>query len=90
VAGDGNEAVAIWKAWGRVLGLPLLVADETGGYREISQRLGQVTVGKVAQRRRRRSSLKRRRPSILMRRRMGRPIESAPVIRGAREIIARN
>ncbi len=89
VAADDNEAVAVWKAWGRVLGLPLLVEDE-GNYREIGSRLGKIAVGKVAPRRRRRSSLKRRRPSILMRRRMGRSLDTAPVIRDAREIIARN
>lgn len=90
VAGDDNEAVATWKAWGRVLGLPLLVADEDGGYSEIGSRLGNLPVGKVSPRRRRRSALKRRRPSILMRRRAGRSLEGATVIRGAREIIARN
>jgi hypothetical protein len=88
-ATDDREAVSTWKAWGRVLGLPLLVEDE-GGYREIGSRLGKLHTGKVAQRRRRRSALKRRRPSILLRRRPGRSLEGAPVIRGAREIIARN
>ncbi len=90
VASDDSEAVAVWKAWGRVLGLPLLVAEENGGFREIGARVGAVNAGKPAGRRRRRSGLKRRRPSILMRRRMGRSLAGAPVVRGEREIIARN
>jgi len=90
VADDDKEAVATWKAWGRVLGLPLLVAEESGEFREITKRLGALGVGKVAQRRRRRSAMKRRRPSILMRRRIGRSLKDAAVHRGEREIIARN
>jgi hypothetical protein len=90
VADDDNEAVVTWKAWGRVLGLPLLVAEQSGECREITKRLGAVGIGKVAQRRRRRSAIKRRRPSILMRRRAGRSIDGAVVHRDEREIIARN
>jgi hypothetical protein len=87
-AGD-DDAVAHWKAWGRVLGLPLLVEEE-GGFREIGSRLGALDVREVSPRRRRRSALKRRRPSILMRRRAGRSLQGAAVHRGEREIIARN
>jgi hypothetical protein len=90
VARDDNEAIASWKAWGRVLGLPLLVAEPGGACREITKRLGALSIAEVAQRRRRRSALKRRRPSILRRRRMGRSIADASVHRGEREIIARN
>jgi hypothetical protein len=90
IASDDREAVAVWKAWGRVLKLPLLMSEQSGGVREIETRLGAVRVGKVVQRRRRRLAIKRRRPSILMRRRKGRSIENAAVHRGEREIIARN
>ena len=30
IATDGDDGIAIWKSWGRVLGLPLLVADHDG------------------------------------------------------------
>jgi hypothetical protein len=90
VAGDDGDAIVVWKAWGRVLGLPLLVAQEDGTYREIGDRLGAIAVGEVSPRRRRRSALKRRRPSILLRRRAGRSLEGAQVHHGEREIIARN
>ncbi len=90
VGDDGSEAMALWKAWGRVLGLPLLLEDEAGELREAFVRLGALAIGAPRQRRRRRSALKRRRPSILMRRRMGRPLGGASVHRGEREIIARN
>jgi hypothetical protein len=89
VAAEDDDAVAHWKAWGRVLGLPLLVEEE-GGFREIGSRLGALGIGEISQRRRRRTALKRRRPAILMRRRAGRPLRGASVHRGECEIIARN
>lgn len=87
---DDDEVVAIWKAWGRVLGLPLLLAEADGELRETFARLGGVRLEAPAPRRRRRSALKRRRPSILMRRRMGRSLDGAAIHRDEREIIARN
>lgn len=89
IAAEDDDAIAHWKAWGRVLGLPLLVEEE-GGFREIGSRLGALDIRETAPRRRRRSALKRRRPSILMRRRAGRSLQGAAVYTGEREIIARN
>ena len=89
-ASECDNVAAIWKAWGRVLGLPLLVAEGDGMLREPLARLGAVTIEDPQPRRRRRSVLKRRRPSILMRRKPGRGVDGASVHRGEREIIARN
>lgn len=90
VASDGGDAMAEWKCWSRVLGVPLLVADAGGGFREPFGRMGRVALGKPSPRRRRRATIKARRPSILMRRKPGRPSASPAVYRGEREIIARN
>ena len=90
VAEDCDDVTAAWKAWGRVFGLPLLVADADGSMREAMPRIGRVAVRKAAARRRRHSALRRRKPSILLRRKPGRAIAGAPVHRGEREIIARN
>ena len=87
---DGDEIVAVWKSWGRVLGLPLLLAERDGSLHEPFPRLGGVSIAEPAPRRRRRSSLKRRRPSILLRRKPGRSIADAAIHRDEREIIARN
>ena len=85
----GNDVVAEWQRWARVLGRPLLIADGDG-FREPFERLGAVRVGAPAPRRRARATLRRRRPSILMRRKPGRPLSAPPVHRGEREIIARD
>jgi len=90
VATDSDEAMAQWKSWARVLGLPLLVADGDGALREPFRRIGRLAVGQPAPRRRRRNAIKWRRPSILMRRKPGRPHAEPPVHRGEREIIARS
>jgi hypothetical protein len=87
---DGDEIVAVWKSWGRVLGLPLLLAERDGTLHEPFPRLGGVGIADPAPRRRRWSALKRRRPSILLRRTPGRPIADATVHRDEREIIARD
>src|SRR5690348_3132686 len=68
VATDGDDALAQWKSWGRVLGVPLLVADGDGSLREPFRRIGRLAVGEPSPRRRRRAAIKARRPSILMRR----------------------
>jgi hypothetical protein len=90
VADEGDDAMAEWKSWSRVLGVPLLVADDDGALREPFRRIGRVALGKSAPRRRRRAAIKWRRPSILMRRKPGRPAATPTVHSGEREIIARN
>ena len=90
VAADSEDVVAEWQRWGRVLGLPLLIPDGEGSFREPFARLGGVRVATPAARRRSRGALRRRRPSILMRRKPGRPGAQPQVHSGEREIIARN
>jgi hypothetical protein len=85
-----DDIVAEWQAWGRVLGLPLLVADRDGSLREPFARLGALRIEAPTWRRRRRSAIFRRRPSALLRRRAGVPAATPSVHRGEREIIARN
>ncbi len=83
-----DEAVAEWRAWSEVLGVPLLLAKQ--GESAVDAHLGQIHVERPRPRRRRRSALKNRRPAILLRRRSGRVTRRTPVHRGEREIIARN
>jgi hypothetical protein len=85
-----DEIVAEWHAWGRVLGLPLLVAERDGSLREPFARLGAVLVEAPTRRRRRRSTIARRRSSMRLRRRAASLPETPAVHRGEREIIARN
>jgi hypothetical protein len=87
---ESDDIVAEWQSWGRVLGLPLLVAERDGTLREPFARLGAVRVAQPAWRRRRRSAVAKRRPPRLMRRRAGKLPEAPVVHRGEREIIARN
>jgi hypothetical protein len=87
---DSDDIVAEWQSWGRVLGLPLLVAEGDGALREPFARLGGVRIEAPTWRRRRRSAIARRRPSRLLRRSPGK-LPATPVVhRGEREIIARN
>ena len=86
---EADDAMAEWRIWGRVLGLPLLVEDD-GALREPFARMGGVRIERVRARRRRRNAIKRRRPSMPLRRRMGGLTEATPVHRGEHEIIARN
>ena len=87
---DREEIVAEWQSWGRVLGLPLLVAETDGSLRPPFAMLGAVRIEKPTWRRRRRSAIARRRPSRLMRRRLGK-LPALPVVhRDEREIIARD
>jgi Family of unknown function (DUF6101) len=90
VAADGDDVVAEWKCWSRVLGRPLLVAEGDGALREPFPRLGGVHVGAPTPRRRRRAAVKWRRPRFLMRRKPGRRAATPVVFRGEHEIIARN
>jgi hypothetical protein len=90
VATEGGDAMAEWKSWSRVLGVPLLVDAGNGALREPFRRIGRIGVGNPAPRRRRRAAIKRRRPSILLRRKPGRPAAEPLVHRGESEIIARD
>jgi len=85
-----DDAVAEWQSWGRVLGLPLLVAERDGSLREPFARLGALRIEAPTWRRRRRTAIARRRPSALLRRRAGVLPETPAIHRGEREIIARN
>jgi Family of unknown function (DUF6101) len=85
-----DDVVAEWQCWGRVLGLPLLVAEGDGSLREPFARIGAVRVEAPTWRRRRRNAIARRRPVLLMRRRIVKAAGSAIVHRDEREIIARN
>ncbi len=89
-SGEADEAFAEWRAWAKVLGLPLLVAEDDGVLREPFARLGGLRIDAVRPRRRRRSALKGRRPALPLRRATGKLSEATPVHRGEREIIARN
>jgi hypothetical protein len=90
IAPEGDEALAQWKCWACVLGLPLLVVNGDGSLIEPLRRIGRLGVGSPAPRRRRRGALRFRRPSILLRRKPGRPLREPQVHRGEREIIARD
>jgi hypothetical protein len=90
VSPEADDAMAEWRAWGSVLGLPLLVVEEGGQLREPFARMGGVLVARPRPRRRRHNAIKRRRPSLPMRRRPGRLDQATPVHRDEREIIARN
>jgi len=87
---DGEDVVAEWQLWARILGLPLLVADPNGVLREPFGRMGGVRLDATAPRRRRQNAIKNRRPSMPLRRRCGLIRNQPTVHRGEREIIARN
>ncbi len=89
-APETDDIVAEWQSWGRVLGLPLLVAQGDGSLREPFARLGALRVEAPAWRRRRRTAIARRRPSRLLRRRPGAVSPTPAVHCDEREIIARN
>ena len=85
--GDGEDVAADWQAWGRALGLPLLIVDGDGTVRTPLEQLGPLVVGE-AKARRAPSSLKGRRPRFLKRRKTGFYKEVETLY--AREIIARD
>lgn len=70
VARDLAEIAADWKAWARVLGLPMLLVESDGSWREVEARIGRVLVA-PARPRRARSVMNGRRPRFLARRKMG-------------------
>jgi hypothetical protein len=87
---ESDDIVAEWRSWGRVIGLPLLVAEGDGSLREPFARMGALRIEAPTWRRRRRSAIAKRRPSRLLRRRVGK-LPATPIVhRGEREIIARN
>jgi hypothetical protein len=86
---EGDDIVAEWQSWGRVLGLPLLIAEPDGSLREPFTRLGRLRTEAPTYRRRRRTAVASRRPANLQRRRVRVPASPA-IHRGEREIIARN
>jgi hypothetical protein len=90
VSTDSDDVLAEWRSWSQVLGLPQLIDDDEGGWREPFARLGGVRIEPVRPRRRRHSALKRRRPAMTLRRKAGKISDTTPVYRGEREIIARN
>ncbi len=85
--GDGEDVAADWQAWGKALGLPLLIVEADGAIREAMPRLGGLDV-QAPRARRMASPLKRRRPRFLKRRKIGVQGESVRI--EADEIIARD
>jgi Family of unknown function (DUF6101) len=83
---DNDDIVAEWRIWGRVLGLPLLIAETDGTVREAFARIGPLRIAAPTWRRRSRSAIARRRPSRLLRRRAGRANGATVVHRGEREL----
>jgi Family of unknown function (DUF6101) len=87
-ATEATDLLAEWRLWGRILGMPLLAADDDGTLHEAFARLGAVRIADPYERARRRGSVRKRRPRILMRRKPGRP--GVTTLHREREIIARN
>lgn len=85
IADDPAEMAADWQAWGRVLGLPLLLVGIDGRIEHPLDQLGPLTVA-APRPRRRHSFFAGRRPRFLVRRKPGR---SGPDVRvEGREISA--
>src|SRR4051794_41953139 len=75
---DGTDIVAEWRAWGRALSVPLLVADADGCLREPFDRIGGGRGGPPAARRRRHPAPRGRPPPPPLRRRGGAPPPHPP------------
>lgn len=90
VSTEADDAMAEWRSWARVLGLPQLISNDEGGWREPFARIGGVRVARVKPRRRRHSVVQTRRPSRSLRRMAGKFKPDAPVYRGEDELIARD
>jgi hypothetical protein len=87
IADDPADVAADWQAWGRTLGLPLLVVGQDGTVASPVEQIGAV-IQQPPKPRRRHSFFADRRPRFLTRRKTGRP--GALEILTAREIIARD
>jgi hypothetical protein len=88
VGEEVDGLLAEWQRWGRVLGLPLLIAGLDGCLRPAVAMLGALVNGETAARRRRRTPLRKRRPYFFARRK-GPAVRLPPVVhRDEREIIA--
>lgn len=87
VAATVDDVIADWRAWSRVLALPMLMVEDDGSWRSLETRLGSVGV-KPVRPRRRRSALAGRRPRFLTRRKVGR-ISSDAVRLEKREMFGR-
>jgi hypothetical protein len=88
VAEETDHLIADWQLWGRTLGKKLLVAEDDGTLREPFDTLGLLTLGRVGERRERRTALRTRRPKMFRRRACTRAMDEMTVHRGEREIIA--
>jgi len=88
MARDLAEIAADWKAWARVLGLPMLLVEVDGSWRAIESRIGGVVVDRVKPRRAR-SVMKGRRPRFLTRRKVG-SMPAEPLIHRGREMFGRD
>ena len=80
---EESEALAMWRAWAKHLGVPLLVARPDGRL----QRFATQTDGQNHDRRARGVATKRSRGRFQRRRRVGGEIADAPLHKGEREII---
>lgn len=85
----GDDIVAEWQSWGRVLGVPLLVAERDGSLREPFARIGALRIEAPTRRRRQRTAIARRHPAALLRRRLSKSPDAPVIHRDEREIIAR-
>src|SRR5262249_37584225 len=90
VTSRADEALAEWRAWGQVLDVPLLLAEQRGSSTTASAQLDQLHIERPRPRRRRRTALKAWQPSILLRSSTGKITNVTPIRSGEREIIARN
>jgi hypothetical protein len=87
VSDDPAEVAADWQAWGRALGLPLLLVRQDGEIEAPLNQMGEMTL-LPSKPRRRHSYFAGRRPRFLARRKPGGEIMLERV--SAREIIARD
>ena len=85
-----GEALAEWRAWSQVLGVPLLLAETDAASQPANAQLGELQTERPRPRRRRRGALKARRSAFRLRRKLGKVSVTTSVHRGEREIIARN
>ena len=80
---DADDAVALWRDFGRTSGLPLLLETAEGVVSEPYPQLGRLALGAVRIRRRH-GFLNGRRPRFLTRRKTGRLAELPVIVGGER------